>query len=105
MPTTSSWWSTTGIPLMRSIIAMSQGRHDEAVDGLMSVRDTTFRFGGSHAQRDLLDLTLIAAAERAGNPTLADALKRERAFLTPLAMALRRPRDGVYRCRIRSASP
>jgi hypothetical protein len=39
------------------------------------------QFGGSHAQRDLIDLTLIAAAERAGNPSLVDALKRERAFL------------------------
>jgi hypothetical protein len=73
----------TGIPLMRSIIAMSQGRHDEAVDGLMSVRDTTFRFGGSHAQRDLVEQTLLAAAIRAGRRPLARHLLNERVLAKP----------------------
>ena len=48
---------------------------------LRRVRREAARFGGSHAQRDVLDLTLIAAAERAGDDSLADALRRERAFV------------------------
>ena len=37
------------------------------------------RFGGSHAQRDLIDLTLIEAALRGGDRPLAAALAAERA--------------------------
>ena len=59
------------------------GRHAEAAELLRRVRPVAARFGGSHAQRDLLDLTLIEAAERAGNAHLADALRRERAFVRP----------------------
>jgi len=36
------------------------------------------RFGGSHAQRDVIDLTLIEAAARDGRQALADALRRQR---------------------------
>lgn len=41
------------------------------------------RFGGSHAQRDLLDLTLIEAATRSGDKPLAAALAAERLALKP----------------------
>jgi hypothetical protein len=42
------------------------------------VREIAQRFGGSHAQRDLIDLTLIEAALRAGQHHLAAALCAER---------------------------
>ena len=35
------------------------------------MRNIAHRFGGSHAQRDVLDLTLIEAALRAGQHALA----------------------------------
>jgi hypothetical protein len=57
------------------------GRPAEAAELLRRVRRDAARFGGSHAQRDVLDLTLIAAAEGAGDAPLADALRRERAFV------------------------
>ena len=41
---------------------------------LRGVREFAHRFGGSHAQRDLLDLTLIEAALRSGQAALAKAL-------------------------------
>jgi len=59
------------------------GRHAEAAELLRRVRREAARFGGSHAQRDVLDLTLIAAAERAGDTKLADALRNERAIARP----------------------
>ena len=37
------------------------------------------RFGGNHAQRDMIDLTLIEAAIRSGNAPLASALAAVRA--------------------------
>jgi hypothetical protein len=50
---------------------------------LRPVRSHAHRFGGSHAQRDLIDLTLLAAAEHAGDRPLAAALAAERVALRP----------------------
>lgn len=50
---------------------------------LRPVRSVASRFGGSHAQRDLLDLTLIEAATRSGNKPLAAALAAERLAMRP----------------------
>jgi hypothetical protein len=47
------------------------------------VRDIAHRFGGSHAQRDVIDLTLIEAAFRAGQTALAAALAADRVEATP----------------------
>ena len=41
------------------------------------------RYGGSNAQRDLLDLTLIEAARRAGQSALHRALLAERETARP----------------------
>jgi hypothetical protein len=46
---------------------------------LRPIRSYAHRFGGSHAQRDLIDLTLIEAASRGGKNRLAAALLAERA--------------------------
>ena len=58
---------------------------------------TSVRIGGSHAQRDIINLTLIAAAERSGQWSLAHALLAERVGVRPTprtkaqyAQALRR---------------
>ena len=70
-----------GVPATEAIHDFALGRFADAAEKLRRVRPVAAQFGGSHAQRDLIDLTLIAAAERGGNPPLADALKRERAFM------------------------
>lgn len=67
-----------GHPLTLAIKAFGQGRYDECVRLIRPVREIAQRFGGSHAQRDLLDLTLIEAALRAGQHHLAAALCAER---------------------------
>jgi hypothetical protein len=67
----------------QAIHHFAQGRPAEAADLLRGVRREAARFGGSHAQRDVLDLTLIEAAQRAGDGPLADALRSERAFTRP----------------------
>jgi hypothetical protein len=68
-----------GLDATRAIHAFGAGRFDEAVQRLRPLRSHAARFGGSHAQRDLIDLTLIAAAQRSGQSLLADALQHERA--------------------------
>jgi hypothetical protein len=63
----------------QAVHAFGGGRYAEAVQLLRPLRSKAYRFGGSHAQRDIIDLTLIEAAARDGQKLFADALKRERA--------------------------
>lgn len=74
---------TVGLPLAEALQAFGQGRYDRAVEGLLAVQPVAARAGGSHAQRDVLHLTLIEAALRAGRMTLARALAAERVALKP----------------------
>jgi hypothetical protein len=60
-----------GIPLVDGVTAFARGRYADAIAAIEPIRDHAHRFGGSHAQRDLLTLTLIEAALRSGERTLA----------------------------------
>ena len=53
------------------------------MDLLIDVRPEAHAVGGSHAQRDVIDLTLIAAAARSGQAGLARALVTERIARKP----------------------
>ncbi|MFA7504946.1 MAG: tetratricopeptide repeat protein [Burkholderiaceae bacterium] len=72
-----------GAAATRAIHAMAGGDPAQAVDLWRDVRNRAHRFGGSHAQRDLIDLSLIAAASRAGQDRLAQALCAERLAARP----------------------
>lgn len=72
-----------------AIHAFGAGDAARATDLLRTVRNRSARFGGSHAQRDVLDLTLIAAAQTSGQTALAQALLAERAAAQPLTPAER----------------
>jgi len=72
-----------GLPVCRAVHAFGAGRCADAVGRLESVRDHAHRFGGSHAQRDVLTLTLIEAALRAGRPALARHYIAERTVHKP----------------------
>ncbi|MDP1632208.1 MAG: tetratricopeptide repeat protein [Caulobacter sp.] len=63
-----------GAPLVRGLTAFGQGDWRGSLAALAPARDIAHRFGGSHAQRDVIDLTLIEAARRAGDPALAASL-------------------------------
>lgn len=73
-----------GLPLMRGLIALARGEADAAAEALYPVRATAQRFGGSHAQRDLIDLTLLAAAAAGRRRDLGRALLNERRMAKPL---------------------
>ncbi len=72
-----------GLPLVRAVAAYGRGRYDEAIELILPVRDIAHRFGGSHAQRDVLTLTLIEAARRAGRASLARHVLAERLVSKP----------------------
>ena len=70
-------------PVCEAAIDYCEGRYAAAAERLVVVRDLASRFGGSHAQRDLLTLTLIDAALRAGVPNLARHYLQERLTTKP----------------------
>ena len=72
-----------GRPATLAIKAFSDGNFAETIRLLRPIRSYAHRFGGSHAQRDLLDLTLIEAALRGGETRLATALIAERTAAKP----------------------
>ena len=73
-----------GVPLMRGMLAFAEGRHAQAIAHIYPVRTNAQRFGGSHAQRDLLTQTLLAAAASAPDAAVGRALLNERCLAKPI---------------------
>ena len=72
-----------GVPVGEALIAFGRGKYALAIEKLQHLRPIANRFGGSHAQRDLIDLTLIEAAKRSGHRELLAALAGERSAARP----------------------
>lgn len=72
-----------GLPLAHGAAAFARAQYSVAIESIEPVRDTAHRFGGSHAQRDLLSLTLIEAALRDGQRSRAKHYLAERLVHKP----------------------
>jgi tetratricopeptide (TPR) repeat protein len=72
-----------GLPLAQAIVATVEHKSAKAAALLLPVRSRTNAIGGSHAQRDIFQLTCIEAALRAGQGKLARALASERTEAKP----------------------
>ena len=72
-----------GLPVARAILAFGTGDYDRTVELLVPIRSKVRRFGGSHAQRDAVQRTLLEAALRSGNHDLARVLLSERLGINP----------------------
>lgn len=72
-----------GLPAALAIRAFGRGEYAETLRLLRPIRSFAHRFGGSHAQRDLIDLLVIEAALRSGQHALARAFINERAARRP----------------------
>ncbi len=72
-----------GLEACEAAVDFAAGRFGAAARRLASVRDGASRFGGSHAQRDLLTLMLVEAATRAGEGRLAAHYVAERLVHKP----------------------
>jgi tetratricopeptide (TPR) repeat protein len=79
----ASVMAEVGIPLAHGLASFGRGAYAEAIRRIEPVRDVAQRFGGSHAQRDLLTLTLIEAAIRAGDRVRARHYAAERTVHKP----------------------
>jgi len=90
--------SQAGIALVEGIQAFAQGYYGEAIRQLEPARDDAQRMGGSHAQRDIITLTLIESALRLGDMRLAQHYISERTTLkekSPLGWRLLNRARGV----------
>jgi hypothetical protein len=72
-----------GLGACEAAIAFCDGQPRVAAGLLAGIRDGASRFGGSHAQRDLLTLTLVEAATRDGQGRLAEHYLAERLAQRP----------------------
>ena len=80
---TAAWAGTVGLPLVRGFRAFWRGDYRACAEGLHASRSIVNQFGGSHAQRDVIDWTLTEAALRGGLTALAEALAHERLARKP----------------------
>jgi tetratricopeptide (TPR) repeat protein len=67
-----------GLPVMEGLVAFGKGDYARAAERLLGIRDELYRTGGSHAQRDVIVQTLIAAHLGAGLHDRARELLAER---------------------------
>ena len=77
------WGRNTALPLIEGFSAFWHGDYRTAVEHLHGARYIANTFGGSHAQRDVIDWTLTEAAIRGGMRDVAEALANERLALKP----------------------
>ena len=75
--------AVAGLALLEGFCSFAAGRFNRAIDLLTDVRSCAHAVGGSNAQRDVVDLTLIAAAARAGEHGMARQLVAERVGRRP----------------------
>jgi hypothetical protein len=78
-----------GRRLIDGALSFAEGDYAAAVEAILPVRYHAIRIGGSHAQRDIVNQTLIAAAERSQQWRLARALLAERVAIRPTARTRR----------------
>jgi hypothetical protein len=77
---TTGWLMTAnvGLPVCRSIVRFATGDYRLVVEELLPQRGKFHQFGGSHAQRDAVERTLLESAIRARLNDIALALVSER---------------------------
>src|SRR5262245_7309810 len=72
-----------GLPVCSAVVAFGEQRYGDVVELLFPIREIVHRFGGSHAQRDAVARTMLEAAIRDGNLSLARSLLSERLTVRP----------------------
>lgn len=96
---TDAWGRKTALPLITGFTAFWRGDYETAASQLYGARHIANTFGGSHAQRDIIDWTMTEATARGGLSAMTEALAGERLSLKPHSPInrsfLRRARAGA----------
>jgi hypothetical protein len=82
---TAAWRRDPAIALVDGFTAFNRKDYSRAVETLHGARYLANRFGGSHAQRDVIDWTLAEAAIRGGMYGVARAVANERLAAKPVS--------------------
>ena len=82
-----------GLPACRALLAFGRGDCAQAIGLLAGLPALAHRLGGSHAQRDVLHLTLLQAIQRVRRPILRPA-ERSRTQRLPDRAIEHRPEDA-----------
>jgi tetratricopeptide (TPR) repeat protein len=77
------WTALHALPLVEGFIAFWRGRYAAAAELLLKSRAIANVFGGSNAQRDIIDWTIAEAAVRGGIAPVAQGLANERVARKP----------------------
>ena len=75
-----------GGPLLEGFASVADGRTGRGLDLLLTVRSDAQGVGGSNAQRDVIDLTIMAAGARTGSRRLVDELSAVRLHHKPTSV-------------------
>ena len=67
----------------RGLLQFAEGRYEQALPDLLRGMETAADFGGSNAQRDLITLTALRCAERAGSVGVSGSLLQQRLDARP----------------------
>ncbi len=65
-----------GLPLARGFVAFARGERDAAAQSLFAVRHLALRCGGTQVEREVIDLTLLAASVHAPRDGVAQQIGR-----------------------------
>lgn len=87
------------VALGRAALAFAEGRHAQCAAILGPVAGEMSRIGGSHAQREIVEDTLLVALMRAGEAASAARILDERLHRRPS------PRDARWRAGLAAAGP
>ncbi|MGD9802200.1 MAG: tetratricopeptide repeat protein [Hyphomicrobiaceae bacterium] len=83
------------VPIVEALEGFTRGDFALAVEKLLPVRQELWRMGGSKAQRDIVEWTLVEAANRARDRSVASALTNERLAARPSSAPNRRFEKAV----------
>lgn len=72
-----------GLPIVKGIRAFGRADYETAKTLLANARHNAHMIGGSIAQRDVINLTLLEAAIRSGDQSMANGLLAERTLMKP----------------------
>lgn len=76
-------YRSVAVPVVEALDRFTRGDFPAAVGKLLPVRQELWRMGGSKAQRDVVEWTLVEAASRARDRGIARALTNERLAARP----------------------
>jgi len=72
-----------GLPIVKGFQSFGRGDYETAKAQISKARHSAHLFGGSIAQRDVINLTLMEAAIRSGDRAMVEGLIAERSLMKP----------------------